>query len=99
MFELLKTLLSLCSDQRKPVGVTDTSLQLSKSLLAVQKETGLQYLPEFGMVFVSISIILSQVEFEHEQLAGLKLLILLTDWKYVDGASSFFEFFFSLMIN
>nr|CAD1842905.1 unnamed protein product [Ananas comosus var. bracteatus] len=84
MFELLKTLLSLCSDQRKPEGVTDTSLQLSKRLLAVQKETGLQYLPEFGMVFVSISIILSQVEFEHEQLAGLKLLILLTDWKYVD---------------
>ncbi|XP_038982948.1 protein RST1 isoform X2 [Phoenix dactylifera] len=79
--ELLETLLSLCTGQHKLQGKTEIILELSKRLLVSQKEIGLHYLPEFVMGTVSISIILTQVEFEHEQLSILKLLNFLIEWK------------------
>ncbi|XP_010936627.1 protein RST1 isoform X1 [Elaeis guineensis] len=79
--ELLETLLSLCTGQHKLQGRTEIILELSKRLLVSQKELGLHYLSEFMMVTVSISILLTQVEFEHEQLFILKLLNFLVEWK------------------
>ncbi|XP_072999773.1 protein RST1 isoform X2 [Typha latifolia] len=89
--ELLETLFSFCSDQHKPLGVIDVVLELSKRLLTAQKELGLHYLSDFVNAFVSISVILSQVEFEHEHLSCLKLLILLTEWKSENGSECYFS--------
>lgn len=85
--ELLEILLPLCYVQSKPFGVTETILQLVKRLLLMQKELDLKFSPEFCSVFVSISYVLSQAEFEHEHLAGLKLLLFLTDWRFQSGLS------------
>lgn len=83
--ELLEIFLPLCYVQSKAFGVTETILQLVKRLLLVQKELNLKFSPEFYSVFVSISYVLSQAEFEHEQLAGLKLLLFLTEWRFQSG--------------
>ncbi|KAJ1684988.1 hypothetical protein LUZ63_016378 [Rhynchospora breviuscula] len=80
--ELLEIFLPLCYVQGKPFGVTETILQLVKQLLSMQKELNLKFSPEFNSVFISISYVLSQAEFEHDQLAGLKLLLFLTEWRF-----------------
>ncbi|CAA6661191.1 unnamed protein product [Spirodela intermedia] len=77
--ELLETLLSICTDLHKPYRWI-TMVELSMRLLVSQRELALPYLPEFSSAAVSLSVILSQVEFEHEQLTILKLLIFLREW-------------------
>jgi hypothetical protein len=62
-------------------------LGLSKYLFSVQKDIGLCYLPEISGVLSSLSCILSGLEFEHEQLAGLKLLAFLIEWRHENGTS------------
>ncbi|XP_062193776.1 protein RST1 isoform X2 [Phragmites australis] len=80
--KLMETLLSQCSFHQKLLGITSTVLGLSKYLFSVQKDLGLFYLPEISVVLSSLSHSLSGLEFEHEQLAGLKLLAFLMEWKY-----------------
>lgn len=62
-------------------------------LLVAQKELALPYLPEFSSAAVLLSVILSQVEFEHEQLTILKLLIFLREWISEGFFSPFLVFF------
>ncbi|CAA7397551.1 unnamed protein product [Spirodela intermedia] len=77
--ELLETLLSICTDLHKPYRCI-TMVELSMRLLVSQRELALPYLPEFSSAAVSLSVLLSQVEFEHEQLTILKFLIFLREW-------------------
>ncbi|XP_077244249.1 ARM repeat superfamily protein isoform X2 [Tasmannia lanceolata] len=80
--ELLETLLSLCTDICNPYGGSEVVIELSERLLLVQKELGLQYIPEFGSVITSLAVILTLSEFEHEQLSLLELSVFLLKWKY-----------------
>ncbi|CAO2193844.1 unnamed protein product [Urochloa humidicola] len=79
---LIEALISQCSFHKKFLGITPALLGLSKHLFSVQKDLGLCYLPEISIVLSSLSYSLSGLEFEHEQLAGLKLLAFLIEWKY-----------------
>ncbi|RCV24849.1 hypothetical protein SETIT_5G119500v2 [Setaria italica] len=79
---LMEALLTQCSFHKKFLGITSSLLGLSKHLFSVQKDLGLCYLPEISVVLSSLSYSLSGLEFEHEQLAGLKLLAFLIEWKY-----------------
>ncbi|CAM0879759.1 unnamed protein product [Alopecurus aequalis] len=79
--ELVETLLSQCSLHHKLLGMACVVLGLSKYLFSVQKDLGLCYLPEISGVLSSLSCILSGLEYEHEQLAGLKLLAFLIEWR------------------
>ncbi|RLM92306.1 protein RST1 [Panicum miliaceum] len=79
---LMEALLSQCLFHKKFMGITSTLLGLSKHLFSVEKDLGLCYLPEISGVLSSLSHSLSGLEFEHEQLVGLKLLAFLIEWKY-----------------
>jgi len=79
------TLISQCSFHQKFLGIDSTVFGLSKHLFSVQRDLGLCYLPEISVVLSSLSYSLTGLEFEHEQLAGLKLLSFLIDWKYENG--------------
>ena len=83
--EVVDVLVSLCVYSHRPYGAVEFLIELSKRLLVAQKELGLPYLPEFGTVMVSISVILTQVEFEHEHLSILKLLVFLFEWRTKSG--------------
>ncbi|KAG8045825.1 hypothetical protein GUJ93_ZPchr0008g12168 [Zizania palustris] len=80
--ELIEMLLSQWSLHHQFMGIASVILGLSKHLFWVQKDLGLCYLPEISVVLSSLSFILSGLEFEHEQLAGLKLLTFLIEWKH-----------------
>uniref|UniRef100_A0ACD5VJS0 Uncharacterized protein n=1 Tax=Avena sativa TaxID=4498 RepID=A0ACD5VJS0_AVESA len=80
--ELVETLLSQCSLHHQLLGMACVVLGLSKYLFSVQKDLDLCYLPEISGVLSSLSCILSGLEFEHEQLAGLKLLAFLIEWRH-----------------
>ncbi|XP_051222968.1 protein RST1 isoform X1 [Lolium perenne] len=80
--DLVETLLSQCSLHHQLLGMAGVVLGLSKYLFSVQKDIGLCYLPEISGVLSSLSCILSGLEFEHEQLAGLKLLAFLIEWRH-----------------
>ncbi|XP_028554713.1 protein RST1 isoform X1 [Dendrobium catenatum] len=80
--EVLCMLLSICASfHRKALVQVEPVIEISRHLLVAQKELGLCYAFEFVNVVVSASVILAQVEFEHDQLSVLKLLILLMEWK------------------
>jgi hypothetical protein len=81
----MEALLTQCSFHQKFFGITSSLLGLSKHLFSVQKDLGLCYLPEISVILSSLSYSLSGLEFEHEQLAGLKLLAFLIEWKYENG--------------
>ncbi|KAH0467444.1 hypothetical protein IEQ34_004682 [Dendrobium chrysotoxum] len=83
--EVLCMLLSICASfHRKPLVQVEPVIEISRHLLVAQKELGLCYAFEFVNIVVSASVILAQVEFEHDQLSVLKLLILLMEWKTED---------------
>ncbi|KAG2586760.1 hypothetical protein PVAP13_5NG075481 [Panicum virgatum] len=79
---LMEALLSQCLFHKKILGTTSTLLGLSKHLFSVQKDLGLCYLAEISGVLSCLSHSLSGLEFEHEQLFGLKLLPFLIEWKH-----------------
>ncbi|XP_065012518.1 protein RST1-like isoform X1 [Musa acuminata AAA Group] len=79
--ELLENLLSVAIGCTKPWGGVEILLELAKRLLVAQRNCGLPYPAELVTVIVSVSIILTQAEFEHEHLSALKLLIFLNEWK------------------
>jgi hypothetical protein len=80
--QLMEALLSQCLLHQKLIGITSAVLGLSRHLFSVQKDLGLCYIPEISIVLSSLSYFLSGLEFEHEQLAALKLLAFLIEWKY-----------------
>ncbi|XP_020572456.1 protein RST1 isoform X2 [Phalaenopsis equestris] len=80
--EVVSMLLSICAYfHRKPLGQVERVIEIARHLLLAQKELGLHYVFDFVNIVVSASVILTQVEFEHDQLSVLKLLILLMEWK------------------
>lgn len=84
--ELLSMLFSVCAyHHEKAKGHVEAIIDVSRHLLMVQKELGLPYIYEFVKIVVSTSIILPQLEFEHEQLSVLNFLIVLMEWK-VEGS-------------
>ncbi|KAJ1282422.1 hypothetical protein BS78_03G050600 [Paspalum vaginatum] len=83
---LMETLISQCSFHKKFLGIVSSIFELSKHLFSVQKDLGSCYLPEISVVLSSLSYSLSGLEFEHEQLTGLKLLAFLIEWKYENAA-------------
>ncbi|PIA29308.1 hypothetical protein AQUCO_06100078v1 [Aquilegia coerulea] len=91
--ELVETLLSFYSDLDKHFNGKESIVELSKRLLHVQKQLGLHYFPELSSVLTSLFIILSQAEFEHEQLSIMKLSFFLLKWEseneHVVGRTAF----------
>lgn len=81
----MDALLSLSGCTQIPHGDVEFIVEQSKRLLIAQKELGLLHLPEFAMIMVSIPLILTQVEFEHEYLSILKLLIFIFEWRAETG--------------
>ncbi|VAH72993.1 unnamed protein product [Triticum turgidum subsp. durum] len=86
--ELLEILLSQCSLHHQLLGMSCAVLQLSKYLFSVQKDLGLCYLPEISGVLSSLSCILGALEFESEQLAGLKFLAFLIEWRHENAVKT-----------
>ncbi|KAJ0962529.1 hypothetical protein J5N97_027651 [Dioscorea zingiberensis] len=79
--EILEAVLSVCTLLNAPPGGTETFIKLMTRFLVAQKELGLHYFREFSLVSLSMSVILTHVEFEHEQLSILKILTFLVKWK------------------
>ncbi|CAN1347184.1 Protein RST1 [Linum perenne] len=79
--ELAETTLSLLDCDQGRHGGSESIFQLLKRLFVVQKDLGLEYIPELSATLLSLSTILAQSELEHEQLSLLKLLIFLFRWK------------------
>lgn len=83
--ELLETILSLCTCHRRHSGGNELIVELAKRLLFVQKDLGLQYVPELSSVVLSMFVILTESELEHEQLSILKIFHFLLKWKCENG--------------
>ncbi|MCL7043378.1 hypothetical protein MKW94_013584 [Papaver nudicaule] len=79
--ELLRILLSLCNDSDKHFTGKESIIELAKRLLVVHRELRLRFEHELSSVMVSLFLILSQAEFEHEQLCILKLSLFMLKWK------------------
>lgn len=93
--ELLETLFSLQTYLNKCSGGSEAVIEISRSLVLVQKELGLSYIPELSSVVLSLFVTLVQSELEHEQLSILKIVFLLLKWKTENGISkSLHEFNF-----
>lgn len=86
--ELVETLLWQCSLHHQLLGMAYVVLGLSVYLFSAQKDLGLCYLPGISVVLSSLSCILSGLEFEHEQLAGLKLLAFLIEWRHENDTAN-----------
>lgn len=69
-------------------GGFENILGMARRLLVVQKEMGLRYVPELSAVILSLFIPLMQSKVEHEQLAIMKVLLFLLEWKSETGLSS-----------
>ncbi|KAI3997834.1 hypothetical protein MKX01_036304 [Papaver californicum] len=78
---LLGILLSLCNDRDKYFAWKESVIELAKRLSVVHRELRLQFEPELSSTMVSLSLILCQAEFEHEQLCILKLSLFMLKWK------------------
>ncbi|CAN1347171.1 Protein RST1 [Linum perenne] len=85
--ELAETTLSLLDCDQGRHGGSESIFQLLKRLFVVQKDLGLEYIPELSATLLSLSTILAQSELEHEQLSLLKLLIFLFRWKKENSVS------------
>ncbi|KAE8651262.1 protein RST1 isoform X2 [Cucumis sativus] len=79
--ELLDTVLSLYACLDRHVCGCERILELSRYLLSVQKDLGMQYVPKLSSAFPPLFTILTKSELEHEQLLILKLLVSLLRWK------------------
>ncbi|KAI3970453.1 hypothetical protein MKX01_024100 [Papaver californicum] len=79
--DLLGILLSLCNDRDKCFAGKESVIELAKRLSVVHRELRLQFEPKLSSSMVSLFLILSQAEFEHEQLCVLKLSLFMLKWK------------------
>lgn len=84
--ELVEAIFSLHKDLRMHLHGVENISEMSRHLLAVQKDLGLSYLPDFSSVILSLIIPLIQSELEQEQFAVLKLLLFLLEWKQENGS-------------
>ncbi|XP_015879308.3 protein RST1 isoform X2 [Ziziphus jujuba] len=80
--DLLEAILSICLLHQRHFGWIEPIAELSGRMLFAQKDLGLQYVHKLSSVVLSLFVILSQLELEHEQLSVLKLLHFLLKWKY-----------------
>lgn len=96
--ELLETIFSLYLCHRKLSGGIEIIVELSRRVLVVQKDLGLQYVPKLSSVLLSLFVILLQSELEHEQLFILNLLRFILKWKYGNGMSNKSSLFIWLSI-
>jgi hypothetical protein len=69
-------------------GGHEPIIELSRRLLSVQKDLGLQWEPGLSTTMVSLFTILVQSELEHEQISISKLLLLILKWKCDKGELS-----------
>ncbi|KAG6720020.1 hypothetical protein I3842_03G037400 [Carya illinoinensis] len=83
--EMLETVLSLCTCHLGFSGVNEPIVELGKRILLVQRDHGLQYVPELSSSVLSLFVILIQSELEHEQLSILKIFHFLLKWKCENG--------------
>lgn len=102
-FELVETILSVCMFHDKQFCRIEPVAELSKRILFVQKDLGLQCVTKVSAVMLSLFVILIELELEHEQLSVLKLFHFLLNWKYGDGICiitflSFYYFLFSFTL-
>lgn len=81
----MEAIFSLHKDLRLHFHGIEKISGMSRHLLAVQKELGLSYVPDFSSVILSLFIPLAQSDLEHEQLAILRLLHFLLEWKRESG--------------
>ncbi|KAK9272918.1 hypothetical protein L1049_003297 [Liquidambar formosana] len=79
--ELLETILSSCVDLQNHLGGSEPFVELSKRLVVVLKELGLQYVSKLSSAMLLLFVTLIQSELEHEQLSILKLLYFILKWK------------------
>lgn len=80
--ELLRAIFSFLDDLMHFGGV-ENILGMARRLLVVQR-----YVPELSAVILSLFIPLMQSKVEHEQLAIMKVLLFLLEWKSETGLSS-----------
>ncbi|KAE8021495.1 hypothetical protein FH972_007379 [Carpinus fangiana] len=80
--ELSGTVLSLCTCNHRHSGGKEPLVEPVKRLMFVQKDLGLQYVPELSSSVLSLFVILVQSELEHDQLSILKFFHFLLKWKY-----------------
>lgn len=83
--ELSETILSLLTCLHGQSGGSERILELVKQLFVIQKDLGLQYMPELSSAVLSLLVVLIQSELEHDQLSVLKLLIFIVKWKSENG--------------
>lgn len=76
---------SLCTDIHKYSGGEEGIFDMSRRLIAVQAELGLEFIPEVTSVMLSLFVSLIQSELEHIQLSILKLVLDLMKWKNRNG--------------
>ncbi|XP_078439731.1 ARM repeat superfamily protein [Wolffia australiana] len=77
--EILEKLLFICMEVDMQYRWMPL-VELLARLIAVQRDLGLPYLPQFSSISISLSVLLCQAEFEHEQLIILKILAFLRQW-------------------
>ncbi|CAI0456219.1 unnamed protein product [Linum tenue] len=85
--DLSETVLALLACFHGRSGGSEAIYELLKRLFVVQKDLGLEFIPELSATLLSLSIALAQSELEHEQLSVVKLLIFLLRWKKENGYS------------
>lgn len=83
--ELLETIFSLDTYLDKGSCRSEAVIEISRCLVAVQRELGLSYIPEISSVVLSLFLTLVQAEFEHKQLSIIRMLLLLFKWKDEKG--------------
>lgn len=99
--ELLKTVFALNTDPLEIPDWVPPILEFANRILVLFKDLGLDYLPELSSVTLSLFIILTQLELEHDQMSMLKLLLHLLNWKHDTGmpALAFISFPAVLIIS
>lgn len=80
--------LSQCTDNSKYTGEEERIFDMSRRLIVVQAELGLEFIPEVSAVMLSLFVSLIKSELEHIQLLVLKLVLDLLKWKSVNGKSA-----------
>lgn len=83
--ELLETVLALNAVPLEIPGWITPIIEFADRILVLFIDLGLYYLPELSSTTLSLSIILTQSELEHEQMSMLKLLLHLLSWKCDTG--------------
>ncbi|GAB2284259.1 hypothetical protein Dimus_018725 [Dionaea muscipula] len=83
--EVLEALLSTYCDSRQHTTVgCEAIINLSRRLVCVQKDLVLKYVSELSTPMLSLFVLMTTQELEHEQLSILSLLSFLLNWKLED---------------